>query len=192
MDLVTTLLLAVGLAMDAFAVSVACGLAFDRRRHLHALRIALSFGGFQALMPAIGWLAGVAVRDAIERFDHWIAFGLLAFIGVHMILEAVRSHREGTAMDLPDPLRLLALSIATSVDALAAGLTLSVLRVPILAPAATIGVVTFAVSYAGIVLGHELEALLRGRARRDIQVAGGIALIAIGARVLFQHLASGT
>ncbi len=187
-DALTLLFLATGLAMDAFAVSVACGLVFERRAHVAAFRIAASFGAFQAGMPVLGWLLGLSVRSLIETFDHWIAFGLLLFLGVRMVLEAVRSHARDEAIPLPDNRRLLALSLATSIDALAVGLTLAVLAIPIARPAAVIGVVTFLISYAGIVLGHELEALLRGRAKRDIQVAGGLVLVAIGARILYIHL----
>ncbi|MCU0225421.1 MAG: manganese efflux pump MntP family protein [Acidobacteria bacterium] len=154
MHLLDLLLLAVGLAMDAFAVAVSCGFAFQRREHLGALRIALSFGLFQAAMPVLGWAAGLSVRHQIEAWDHWIAFALL---------------------------------VVTSIDALAVGLSLSFLQVEIATPALVIGLVTFAMSFAGIVLGFELEHRLRGRWRRNIQVAGGVILIAIGARILVEH-----
>jgi manganese efflux pump family protein len=188
MDWPTLLILAAGLAMDAFAVSVACGLAFTRREHRGAARIAASFALFQAGMPVLGWTAGLALRSVIESVDHWLAFGLLTFLGVRMAVQAARNHRDDVPIPLPDASRLLALSVATSIDALAVGLTLSLLRSPIGVPAVVIGGVTFLISYLGIVLGHELESLLHGRARRDIQVAGGIVLVAIGCRILWQHL----
>ena len=189
MDLLTILFLAVGLAMDAFAVSVACGLAFERREHLRAATIAGSFGLFQTGMPVVGWLAGLGLQRLIHDVDHWVAFGLLTLIGGRMIVEAVRGHTEQRPLAPPGNLRLLALSVATSIDALAVGLTLAVLRIPILRPVVVIGIVTFAISYLGIILGHELENLLRGRLKRDIQVAGGLVLIAIGLRIVCSHLA---
>ena len=188
MDLATMVLLGLALAMDAFAVSVACGLRFDRRRHGGALRIAAAFGGFQAAMPIVGWMAGLTLRNLILGFDHWVAFGLLAFLGARMIHEALQAHRRGETIPLPDAARLLVLALATSVDALAVGLTLSLLGAAILLPAAVIGVVTFAVSYLGVVLGYEFEALLQGRAKRDVQILGGIVLIVLGARILLEHL----
>lgn len=191
MNLLTTLLLALGLSMDAFAVAIACGLAFEHRHHAAALRIALSFGVFQAAMPVVGWLAGIGVRGAVERWDHWIAFGLLAYLGLAMVAGAIRAHREGSALPLPDGSRLLALSLATSIDALAAGLTLAVLNVPIAGPAVVIGAVTLAMSYAGIVFGYETEHLLGKRLRRDVHVLGGLGLVALGAYILFEHLAHG-
>lgn len=180
--------MAVGLAMDAFAVAVACGLAFDRRDHAGATRIAFSFGAFQAGMPVVGWLAGRALREYIGAFDHWIAFGLLGYLGVHMILAAIRAYRSGESLTRPGQLRLLALSIATSIDALTVGVALAVLGVRIAQPALVIGVITFAISYLGIVLGHEFERVFRGRMRRNVQVAGGLMLVLIGAQILVEHL----
>lgn len=181
------LALAVGLAMDAFAVSISCGLAFDRREHWAAARIAFAFGAFQAIMPALGWFAGIGMRALIEDFDHWIAFGLLTVIGGKMIVEAWRGGEDGSGLSVPGPARLLVLAIATSLDALAVGLTLAVIEVPIATPAVVIGVVTFLISYLGIVLGHELENLMGPRMKRGIQVAGGIVLIAIGIRIVLEH-----
>lgn len=190
MDLLTLLFLAAGLAMDAFAVSVACGLAFERREHARGLKIAFSFGLFQALMPLVGWLAGLSVRPLIENVDHWIAFALLCVLGGRMVWDAIRAHRRQISFSVPGNLRLLGLSLATSVDALAVGLTLSLLDVSILAPALVIGGVTFAISFTEIVMGHELESLAPGRLKRDIHIAGGLALIGIGIRILVQHLSA--
>lgn len=182
------LALATGLAMDAFAVSVSCGLAFDRREHWAAARIAFAFGAFQAIMPALGWFAGIGMRTLIEHFDHWIACGLLAAVGGKMIAEAWRGGEDGErGLTVPGPARLLMLAIATSLDALAVGLTLAVIEVPIATPAVVIGVVTFLISYLGIVLGHELENLMGPRLKRGIQVAGGLVLIAIGVRIVLEH-----
>lgn len=182
------LAMAVGLAMDAFAVSIALGVAFRRREHWGAFKIAFSFGLFQAGMPVLGWLAGFGLRRFIEAFDHWVAFGLLAFLGGRMIFEAIDRHRNGEELEIPGTARLLSLSIATSIDALAVGFTISLLQAAIFVPALVIGGVTFAISYAGIVIGHELLHLLGGRFKRDVGIAGGIVLILIGVKILMEHV----
>jgi putative Mn2+ efflux pump MntP len=187
MSWLTVLFIAFGLAMDAFAVSVTCGLAFHRREHAGALRIALSFGLFQAGMPLLGWLAGLGIRKIIEGIDHWVAFGLLLLVGGHMIYGAVRGGSGGARFSPPGTIALLALSIATSLDALAVGLSLSLLKVAIQGPVVVIGAVTFAMSFLGIVLGHEMKGLLRGRGQQWIQALGGGVLIGIGIRILWQH-----
>ncbi len=192
MDTPTVLIIAVGLAMDAFAVSITYGLSFRRRRHADAFKIAAAFGLFQGGMPVLGWLAGLTFRRWIESFDHWIALGLLAFIGGKMI-------RDGWRMDAADepealshePGTLLLLAIATSIDALAVGLALSVLHVAITTPVLVIGGVTFVLSYTGIVLGHELTAWLKLHGRRAVQIVGGLILIGIGLRIVATHLAGG-
>jgi manganese efflux pump family protein len=188
MSWLTILLIALGLAMDAFAVSVSCGFAFPRREHKGALRIAFSFGLFQAGMPLLGGLLGLSLRAFIQSWDHWAAFLLLAGIGIHMIVEAVRSHREAIPFTPPGLLALLGLSVATSLDALAVGFSLTLLHVRIVAPAVMIGVVTFLISFLGIVLGHEMKAVLRGHGQRNIQIMGGLILIGIGIKILIQHL----
>jgi manganese efflux pump family protein len=185
---ITILLIALGLAMDAFAVSLSCGLAFQKREHVGGLRIAFSFGLFQAGMPLLGWLAGMSLRNLMEAWDHWIAFALLAAIGVHMIVEAVRSHRQSVPFRPPGLLALLGLSVATSIDALAVGFSLSMLHVHIAAPALIIGVVTFVISFLGIVVGHEMKAFLRGHGQRNVQVVGGLILVGIGVKILLEHL----
>jgi putative Mn2+ efflux pump MntP len=192
LDTPTVLIIAVGLAMDAFAVSVTYGLSFRRRRHGDAFKIAAAFGLFQAGMPVLGWLAGLTLRAWFEAFDHWIALGLLCFIGGKMIRDGWR----GDPDEDPEPLShspgtLLLLALATSIDALAVGLALSVLHVSIGEPVLVIGVVTFVLSYAGIVLGHELTAWLRRHGRRAIQTAGGLILIGIGLRIVYSHLVTG-
>lgn len=189
MDPYAVLLIAVGLAMDAFAVSLAYGLSFRRREHRSALKIAGAFGVFQAAMPVLGWFAGLAFRRWIEAVDHWVAFGLLAVIGGKMILDAVRTGPEAEPTTSTFTWRaLLVLAIATSIDALAVGLALSLLAVAILLPVLVIGVVTFVLSYLGIVLGYELTSWLRDRGRRVVQVVGGLILIGIGLKILFEHL----
>jgi manganese efflux pump family protein len=188
MQWITVLIIAVGLALDAFAVSVSCGLAFRRREHAGALRIAFSFGLFQAGMPILGWLAGLGFRRLIEGVDHWIAFGLLAAIGGHMILEAMRRRTGEVMLNPPGLIALLGLSVATSIDALAIGLTLAVLHREIVGPAFVIGVVTFFISFLGIVVGHESKSFLRGHSQRNIQIAGGLVLLGIGVKILVEHL----
>jgi len=188
MDWITILLIAVGLAMDAFAVSVSCGLAFSRREHTRAFRIAFFFGLFQAGMPVLGWLGGIGLSRLIQRWDHWIAFLLLLGIGLHMIYEAMQPSEDRRALTPPGLWKLLGLSVATSLDALAVGFSLSLLKVRIVAPAAVIGIVTFTLSFLGIVLGHEGKALLSGRGQRNVQIAGGLILVGIGVRILLLHL----
>jgi putative Mn2+ efflux pump MntP len=197
MDLGSVLLIAVGLSMDAFAVAVTYGLSFKRREHRAALEIALAFGAFQALMPLLGWLAGLGLRTWIESFDHWIALAVLAFIGGKMVFDAIAGGEEPSLAargDAPggsgvlNRWTLLGLAVATSIDALAVGLALSLLGVSLVLPVVTIGCVTFAISYGGIVLGYEFTAWLRERGRRIIQAVGGLILVAIGVRILVEHL----
>ena len=189
MDLPTLLLIAVGLSMDAVAVALASGCAFgagrvDGRR---ALLLAALFGLFQALMPALGWLAGLGFKGAIARFDHWLAFILLAFIGGKMIREARRGgdcRVRGNGMGLAV---MLGLALATSIDALAVGLSFSLLAVGIVVPVLVIGVVTFVLSLSAVFIGHRFGGRLAGKA----EVLGGLILIAIGLKILFEHLRAG-
>ncbi|MGQ9601656.1 MAG: manganese efflux pump MntP [Candidatus Bipolaricaulia bacterium] len=178
------LFIALGLAMDAFAVAVTSGLALEQLRFRAALKIALFFGGFQALMPLCGWLAGLGLSKFISGFDHWVAFGLLGFIGCKMIYEALRA----TPRRATDPLNLytlLGLSIATSIDALAVGLSFALLEIPIVTPAIVIGSVTFLLAFLGVFLGHRLGRLFQ----RKAELLGGLILIGIGLKILLEHLA---
>ena len=204
-------LVGVGLSMDAFAVSIVKGLAMPQiiRRQLFA--IALAFGGFQALMPLAGWLLGSAFAERIAAYDHWIAFVLLVLIGGKMIWDTVhegqeyavssliedatasRANADGaklshdTTIAAAPPLRfmeLLFLAIATSIDALAIGVTFSFLSVKILPAAVLIGCTTFTISAAGVVIGHFTGTRFRGGA----EMAGGLILIFLGVRILLQHL----
>jgi len=177
--------LAAALAMDAFAVAVATGLYLRTVSGRQTFRLAFHFGLFQALMPVLGWVAGRTVADLLARWDHWVAFGLLLAIGGRMIWESRRGdEREGRG----DPTRgvsLVVLSLATSMDALAVGLSLSLLDVEILWPAAVIGAVCAALTWAGLHLGR----LAGGAARlgRWAERAGGIVLLAIGVHILWEH-----
>jgi len=180
------LLLAVGLAMDAAAVSAARGLATPRVRPRHALLVALWFGGFQAVMPLIGWLVGSRVGPVVKAWDHWIAFVLLSGIGVRMIWEAVREKGEDADVGA-DPYAakvMLVLAIATSIDALAVGITLPMIDAPLLTTVATIGVTTAALSIAGLMAGRHFGALLGSR----LEIAGGLVLVGLGVKILVEHL----
>ena len=184
MDILTILLIAVGLAMDAFAVSISCGISMVKLRLRSALRISLAFGSFQAIMPVIGYLAGLSIRALIQSIDHWIAFSLLAFIGCKMIYESLFMDGDEKKVDADDLLTLLVLSIATSIDALAVGISLSLLDVNIISPAVIIGVVTFLISFAGTVIGTRFGHLFE----KKMEVVGGLILIGIGFKILFEHL----
>ena len=177
-------LLAASLAADAFAVAISMGLSARKASLRDAVRVGLFFGGFQALMPLLGYLAGSTVSAVIARYDHWIAFGLLAFIGGRMLWESARGTEEGGQPSLGALRKLLVLSIATSIDALAVGVSLAVLRENIWVNAAWIGCVTFALSTLGVLAGRRLGR----RMQRCATVAGGLVLIFIGAKILIEHL----
>lgn len=189
MSYIVILGIAAGLAMDAFAVSISYGCTPKKVPVRHILMISLSFGAFQAFMPVTGWYAGRFFAAYIKNYDHWIAFLLLAYIGVRMIIEGLKGAEEGASCaddeeHLLDLKRLFVLSIATSIDALAVGLSLSLLGYSITAPAVIIGVTTFIFSYIGVKMGCQLHALLGKRA----EVFGGIVLIAIGVKILAEHM----
>jgi len=184
MSLTTTMAIALGLAADAFAVSITSGLAIKQLRIGHALRIALFFGSFQAAMPVVGWFAGLTLTYVISGIDHWIAFGLLTFIGSKMIYESTKMGSGERAPNPLDPYVLLMLSLATSIDALAVGVSFAFLKVTVLTPALIIGVVTFDLSFLGVYVGDKLGHFFE----RKIEMAGGFILIGIGAKILIQHL----
>ncbi len=176
------LLIALGLSMDAFAVSVCKGLSVKELRPRHALLAGLYFGGFQALMPVIGWLLGYRFESLITEIDHWIAFLLLALIGGNMIRESFSEDEE-----LNDDFGLktmLLLAVATSIDALAVGITFAFLSVKILPAAGAIGITTFLLSCLGILIGRAFGARWKSRAER----LGGVILILIGLKILLEHL----
>ena len=180
---ITTLLIALGLAMDSFSVAIANGLATKTFKITKALKISAFFGFFQAIMPIIGWYAGVHILDLISDFDHWVAFFLLTFIGSRMIYESIR--KESTRLTSSLSIKvLLMLSIATSIDALAVGLSLSLLKVSIIIPAIVTGVVTFSLSFFGVYLGGRFGRALKNR----VESLGGLILVAIGLKILLEHL----
>lgn len=183
METLTILFIAVGLAMDAFAVSITSGFEMKRYDLNETLRIAVSFGFFQFLMPVLGWSAGVGIRAFISSVDHWVAFGLLGAIGGKMLFESMGpGRRAGRAMDRR---KLLALSLATSIDALAVGMSLSLLNIFIITPAIFIGIVTFLLSLLGVLIGHKFGHFFENKAR----FAGGLILIGIGLKILIEHTA---
>ncbi|MEC4272292.1 manganese efflux pump MntP family protein [Adlercreutzia sp. R25] len=177
----------VGLSMDAFAVAVCKGLCMPKVRWGQAFVIALFFGGFQALMPLIGWAAGSLFASSIVAIDHWVAFGLLALIGAKMLGDAFREETEKTECKTKLDLReLTLLAIATSIDALAVGITFAFLGVNIWAAIAIIGLTTFALSLLGVVIGNQFGS----RFEKPATIAGGIVLILIGLKILAEHLSS--
>lgn len=186
--LVEFLLLGVGLAMDAFAVSICKGLAMRKVNKKQAVIIALFFGGFQAIMPVIGWLLCKGFQTYIEAFDHWIAFALLAFIGVKMIIETLREKEDDVVIEEMDPpldmKEMLMLAIATSIDALAVGISLAALNRPIVESAAIIGVVTFVISIIGVYIGN----FFGNRYKKRAELTGGIILVLIGVKILCEHM----
>jgi manganese efflux pump family protein len=182
----TALLLAFGLAMDAFAVAVANGSATKKIYLIDALKLALMFGFFQGIMPVIGWAVSVNFIDLISAWDHWIAFGLLFIIGGKMIYDDLTSGiEEGVDEHSISIYRLLLLALATSIDALAVGFSLIILE-SILLPVLTIGIVTFALSLAGFYLGHKYKHFGHNKTR----IIGGLILIAIGTKILIAHLSA--
>ncbi len=186
MDVISVFLIAVSLALDAFAVSVSCGVSTPRFGPRQAIRVGVWFGSFQFLMPLMGWLLGAAVSAYIQAFDHFVAFGLLALIGGQMIARAVRKGA-GEAAEAPADLsarRLCLLAVATSIDALAVGVSMAFMNVDVLLSAAVIGAVAFVLSLAGGLAGRRLGGLFQKRA----ELLGGAVLIGIGVKILMEHL----
>ena len=180
-------LIGIGLSMDAFAVAICKGLGMERINKRDTLLLALFFGGFQALMPLTGYLLGSRFASYIERWDHWIAFVLLAFIGGKMLWEAfTEDEDEGDGKDAEkiDLVEYLILAIATSIDALAVGISFAALSVDIVPAVSLIGVTTFIFSVAGVAIGHTFGA----RYEKPATIVGGVVLILIGLKILLEHL----
>ena len=184
MGILEILIIAVGLAMDAFAVSLATSVKLHPVTRRQVFRFAFHFGLFQALMPVVGWLAGRSVVDVVGAFDHWIAFGLLGYIGGKAIWGALRGADDEDARDPTRGMSLIINSVATSIDALAVGLSLGVLGVSIWYPVVVIGVVTALLSSFGMLIGSRLGARFGTR----MEILGGLVLIAIGVKILVEHL----
>lgn len=183
MGLIELFLIAVGLSMDAFAVSVCKGLAMPKCTFKKAAIVGLWFGGFQALMPAIGYILGAQFQEAIASVDHWIAFVLLALIGGNMIHEALDNDEEEADASL-DVKTMFLLAVATSIDALAIGITFAFLKVNIIPAVCFIGIVTFIISFAGVKIGNVFGARYKNKA----EIVGGVILILLGLKILLEHL----
>ena len=182
MSTIELLLIAVGLAMDAFAVSICKGLSLKKMEWKKAILCGIYFGGFQALMPIIGYFLGSSFRGMIESIDHWVAFIVLSAIGISMI----RGARSGDAEIKSgfEPATMITLAVATSIDALAVGISLAFLKVDILRAVLLIGVITFALSTLGVKVGNSFGAVFKNKA----ELAGGLILILIGFKILLEHL----
>lgn len=180
----TNLIIAFGLAIDAFAVSVAIGMSIEGNPFHNALRIALYFGLFQAFMPVLGWFIASEMRPIVAQVDHWIAFALLVLVGSKMIFESIRdkgSKARGTSVGT---VLLLTFSIATSIDAFAVGISFAFLDSPIIIPVITIGVVTFFLSLVGVLAAGKIE----DKGDKKIGILAGVILIEMGIKVLLEHL----
>lgn len=186
MTWLTTLIIAVGLGMDAFAVALAVGCRQQRLEFRPMFRLSFHFGLFQFLMPVIGWYAGTQVDQYLRAVDHWIAFGLLALIGAKMIRESFEADEDCRPQS--DPTRkwtLVALSVATSIDALAVGLSMAMIGVDVWAPSAIIGVVALLMTAIGMTFGRKVGV----RFGRRMELVGGLVLIGIGVKIVVEHLA---
>lgn len=183
MDFVTLLFIATGLAMDATAVSISSGLVIQEHRLLNGVKMAIVFGLFQALMPVIGWLAGISLFSAISHYDHWVAFGLLGIIGGHMIYNGLSSSNENPFNPVKFSMLLL-LAIATSIDALAAGLSFAFLKIRIFRAVLIIGVVTVVLSATGFSFANFVGRKFGSK----VEIVGGLILVGIGIKILIQHL----
>lgn len=183
MGIVELILISISLAMDAFAVSVGKGLSVCQVRARHALLAGLWFGGFQALMPLIGYFLGISFADIVVSVDHWIAFGLLLAIGLNMIRETIWGDDEKPNNDFGFRTMLI-MAIATSIDALAVGVSMAFLEVDIWIAASIIGLITFAISAMGVVLGYRIGNAIGSKAG----IVGGLILIALGLKILVEHV----
>ncbi len=184
MDILNIIVIALGLAMDAFAVSITSGLTIKNLKIKYAFRIALFFGVFQAFMPLVGWLAGLSLKDFISGIDHWIAFGLLCLIGCKMIYESIKIESSEREINPLNVYVLLVLSVATSIDALVVGVSFAFLMISIATPIIVIGIVTFLLSFVGVFVGNRSGHFFEGK----IEIIGGLILISIGIKILIEHL----
>ena len=183
MSFIELFILAVGLSMDAFAVAICKGLSAGEPKTRHYICVGLYFGGFQMLMPLTGWAAGQMFSSFITTFDHWVAFILLGYIGIKMILDAVRGEEESSTGNTNFRVMLL-LAVATSIDALAAGITFAFMSVNIWFSIAVIGSITFCLSTFGALIGKRAGDALGKHA----QIVGGVILIAMGVKILIEHM----
>lgn len=185
MNLVEIFIIAIGLAMDCFAVSLSSSICMPCLKRSDILRIALFFGLFQGGMPVIGWLLGNAFYDSVSSIDHWIAFGILAIIGLKMIIEAAKDSNEKESFNIKAMKVLLWLSVATSIDAFVIGMGFAFLQVNIVVAVLVIGGITFLLSLLGVYLGKKFGNLIQSK---WAEIAGGVILVGIGVKTLVQHL----
>lgn len=185
MSTIEIVLVGVSLAMDAFAVSTCKGLSMPKINYKHALIIALFFGVFQAVMPLIGWLLGSAFEKYITTFDHWIAFGLLLLLGVKALVDAIKDKDDDEKNEYKlDFKELTVLAIATSIDALAVGVTFAFLQVSLALSVSLIGVITFVLCLIGVMIGNKFGS----KWKKPASIAGGVVLILMGVKILLEHL----
>jgi manganese efflux pump family protein len=185
MGLIEILLISFGLAMDAFAVSICAGTNELTRGKGPTFRLSFHFGLFQFMMPVIGWLLGSGIQKYIEAYDHWVVLGLLAFVGTKMIKSGFDKNADMKKGDLSKGMNLIIVSIATSLDALAIGISFAMLNTGILYPSLIIGIITASLSFVGVRLGNKLGTKFGKR----MEILGGIILILIGIRILVEHIA---
>ena len=184
MDFYALLIIAVALAMDATAVSIGVGAAMRTWQLRSISRLSFHFGIFQFFMPMLGWLVGSSVSSILQRFDHWIAFGLLSIVAGHMVYEAIHEDKVNTT-DSTSGIRMIVLSVATSIDAFAIGITFVALNIPILFPCIVIGLICMALSFVGGLIGYKTKKLL-GKAA---QLFGALILFLVGLRIIITHIA---
>jgi putative Mn2+ efflux pump MntP len=184
MDFISIFIVSAALAMDAFSVSISAGIVIGTPGPRHFFRLAFHFGLFQFMMPIIGYGGGIYLEKYIKSFAHWIAFGLLLFIGLKMLWEAIGDNEENTQRDPSKGINLIMLSIATSIDALAVGFSMGILNKPILLPSIIIGITCCLFSIIGIMIGTKARKIIGQRA----EIIGGITLIIIGIKILFNHI----
>ena len=184
MEYITAALIGLGLAMDAFAVSIVSGAGFRKLKLKHIFRMAFFFGGFQALMPLAGYLAARSITVYIESYDHWVAFGLLGFVGGKMIYESLVMKGADDKFDLSSITALLVLSFATSIDAFAIGITLSLLMSSLITAVIIIGLITFVLSCIGAYIGRRFGHFFENK----VEAVGGLILVGLGVKILIEHL----
>lgn len=184
MEIITLLFIAVGLAMDSVTVSVSYGLIINKFKPIIAFRIAFFMGLFQGIMPVIGWLLGSTFKSHIEAYDHWIAFIILLFLGGRMIYQHLTSDDDFKCFDTNSYKTLMSLALATSIDAMAVGITFSIINISLYMSAFIIGLVSFILSYIAVYLGNQFKQKLKF----PFELVGGIILILIGLKILIEHI----
>lgn len=185
MNFTEILFIAIGLSMDSLAVSITCGIILKRFQIRPIIRIAIYMGVFQGIMPLVGWLIGINFQKYISDYDHWIAFGILTILGVKMIYEGIRpNHDENNSLDPTKAFTLLGLAIATSIDALAVGVSFAMLKIEVIEPIIVIGFTTFLLSFTGAAFSSKFG----NRINLKMEIFGGVILIGIGLKILISHL----